>query len=64
MNSGQVNANGISNGVNGHSGDHGLKILIVGAGIGVSQTIFTELDPEITNILGVNRSHCTQTTRP
>jgi hypothetical protein len=64
MSSGLANAIGTSNGVNGQHEGHGLKILIVGAGIGVSPIIFPEFDLKITNILGVNRSHCTQTTRP
>jgi hypothetical protein len=37
--------NGVSNGVNGILGDHGLKILIVGAGIGVSPINFLDRDP-------------------
>ncbi|TVY14426.1 FAD-dependent monooxygenase OpS4 [Lachnellula arida] len=36
MSTAQVNGsgNGIQNGANGHTGEHGLKILIIGAGIG------------------------------
>lgn len=59
------NGNGIPNGGNGHTGQHGLKILIIGAGIGVSPAISTQLPRSRNNKhQGLNRSHCTQTARP